>query len=143
MLFRSNFQAMIFPALIVGFRLSAISARMTRSTMLEVLRQDYIRTARAKGLADRAVIVRHALRNAILPVVTIMGSQLTGLLGGLVIIESIFALPGIGRLSLEAVTLRDYTVVQGTVFVFAIIFVVSNLIVDLSYAVIDPRIRYR
>ena len=138
-----NLQAMIFPALIIGYRLSAISARMTRSTMLEVLREDYVRTARAKGLGERTVIYRHALRNAVLPVITIMGAQTVNLLGGLVIIETIFALPGVGRLLLDAVILRDYTVVQGMVVTFAVLFVVANLIVDLSYAVIDPRIRYR
>ena len=137
-----NFQAMIFPTLIVGYRLSAISARMTRSTMLEVLRNDYVRTARAKGLAERTVFYRHALPNAALPVITIMGAQLTGLLGGLVVIETIFSLPGVGRLTLDAVTLRDYTVVQGTVMIFAMAFVLANLVVDLSYAMIDPRIRY-
>ena len=138
-----NFQAMIFPTLIVGYRLSAISARMMRSTMLEVLRNDYVRTARAKGLAERSVLYRHALPNAVLPVITIMGSQLTQLLGGLVVIESIFSLPGVGRLTFDAVTLRDYTVVQGTVMMFALAFVMANLIVDLSYALIDPRIRYQ
>jgi peptide/nickel transport system permease protein len=116
---------------------------MTRSTMLEVLREDYVRTARAKGLGERTVIYRHALRNAVLPVITIMGAQTVNLLGGLVIIETIFALPGVGRLLLDAVIVRDYTVVQGMVVTFAMIFVVANLIVDLSYAVIDPRIRYQ
>ena len=114
-----NFQAMIFPTLIVGYRLSAISSRMMRSMMLEVLRNDYVRTARAKGLAERTVLYRHALPNAVLPVITIMGAQLTGLLGGLLVIETIFSLPGVGRLTFDAVTLRDYTVVQGTVMVFA------------------------
>ena len=137
-----NFQAMIFPTLIVGYRLSAISSRMMRSTMLEVLRNDYVRTARAKGLAERTVLYRHALPNAALPVITIMGAQLTSLLGGLVVIETIFSLPGVGRLTFDAVTLRDYTVVQGTVMVFAGAYVFANLVVDLSYAVIDPRIRY-
>ena len=133
---------MIFPTLIVGYRLSAISSRMMRSTMLEVLRNDYVRTARAKGLAERTVLYRHALPNAALPVITIMGAQLTSLLGGLVVIETIFSLPGVGRLTFDAVTLRDYTVVQGTVMVFAGAYVFANLVVDLSYAVIDPRIRY-
>ena len=138
----SNIQAFIFPALIVGYRFSAISSRMTRSAMLEVLRQDYVRTARAKGLVERAIIFKHALRNALIPVVTIMGSQLSFLLGGLVIIEVVFSLPGVGTLGYEAIQVRDYPVVQGVVFFMAIIFVLSNLLVDLSYAVIDPRIRY-
>jgi peptide/nickel transport system permease protein len=137
-----NLQALVFPALIVGYRYSAISARMTRSAMLEVLREDYVRTARAKGLPERTVVMRHGLRNALIPVITIMGSQLSHLLGGLVVVEVIFALPGMGRLALDAVVDRDYTVLQGTVLVISTIFVVMNLIVDLSYAVIDPRIRY-
>lgn len=137
-----NFTAMIFPALIVGYRFSAISARMTRSAMLEVLRQDYVRTARAKGLVERVIIFRHALRNALIPVITIMGSQLTFLLGGLVIIEIVFRMPGVGTMGFEAIEVRDYPEVQGVVLFTAILFIVSNLLVDLSYALIDPRIRY-
>ena len=137
-----NLQALIFPAMIIGYRYSAISSRMTRSAMLEVLQEDYVRTARAKGLRERTVVTRHALRNALIPVITIMGSQLSNLLGGLVIVETIFALPGMGRLALDAVVTRDYPVLQGTVLVIAMIFVTMNLIIDLSYAVIDPRIRY-
>lgn len=140
---RQNFEAMFIPVLIVGFRFSAISARMMRSTMLEVMRQDYIRTARAKGLTGRAVIFRHAVRNALLPVVTIMGSQLTSLMGGLVVIETLFSLPGLGRIMFDAVIIRDYPVIQGGVMAFAILYVVSNLLVDLSYALIDPRIKYQ
>lgn len=138
-----NFQSMVFPALIVGYRLSAVSARMTRSAMLEVLREDYIRTARAKGLREFDVVIKHALRNSLIPVITIIGAQLTGLLGGLVIVEQIFSLPGQGRLLLDAVTHRDYPVVQGSVMVMALIFVISNLLIDLSYGVLDPRIRLR
>ena len=138
----SNFLAFIFPSLIVGYRFSAISARMTRSAMLEVLRQDYVRTARSKGLVERIIIVKHALRNALIPVVTIMGSQLTFMLGGLVIIEVVFSLPGVGTLGFEAIQVRDYPVVQGVVLFTAVLFVTANLLVDLSYAVIDPRIRY-
>ncbi|MYD65595.1 MAG: ABC transporter permease [Chloroflexi bacterium] len=138
----ANMQAFVFPALIVGYRLSAITARMTRSAMLEVLRQDYVRTARAKGLVERIVIFKHALRNALIPVITIIGSQLTFLLGGLVIIEVVFSLPGVGTLGFEAIQVRDYPVVQGVVFFTAILFITSNLLVDLSYAIIDPRIRY-
>ena len=137
-----NLQALIFPSLIVGYRLSASSARMTRSTMLEVLREDYVRTARAKGLAERSVVLRHALRNALIPVITIMGSQISFLLGGTVIVETIFSLPGMGRLTLNAVLNRDYPVVQGTVMLMAFIFIFINLIVDLLYVVLDPRIRY-
>ena len=138
-----NLQALIFPALIVGYRLSATASRMTRSSMLEVLREDYVRTARSKGLQERSIIVRHALKNALIPVITIFGGLLSFMLGGLVVIETIFALPGMGRLALNAVLLRDYPVLQGTVMVMAVIFVTANLIVDLSYAVIDPRIRYQ
>ena len=138
-----NLQALIFPALIVGYRLSATASRMTRSSMLEVLREDYVRTARSKGLQERTIIVRHALKNALIPVITIFGGLLSFMLGGLVVIETIFALPGMGRLALNAVLLRDYPVLQGTVMVMAVIFVTANLIVDLSYAVIDPRIRYQ
>jgi peptide/nickel transport system permease protein len=137
-----NFLAIIFPALIVGYRYSAVSARMTRSAMLEVMREDYVRTARAKGLRDRTVIVKHALRNGLIPVITIMGSQVSFLLGGLVILEQIFSLPGMGRYTYDAVIHRDYTVVQGTVMVMASIYVLANLTIDLSYALIDPRIRY-
>ena len=138
----ANVQAFIFPSLIVGYRFSAISARMTRSAMLEVLRQDYVRTARSKGLMERAIIVKHALRNALIPVVTIMGSQLSFLLGGLVIIEVVFSLPGVGTMGFEAIQVRDYPVVQGVVLFTALLFIGANLLVDLSYAVIDPRIRY-
>ena len=137
-----NLQLLLFPALIVGYRLSAISARMTRSAMLEVLRQDYIRTARSKGLNERVVILRHSLRNALIPVVTIMGSQFSFLLGGVVIIEIVFSLPGIGTLLLTAVDTRDYPVVQGVVIITSLVHITANLFVDLSYAVIDPRIRY-
>jgi peptide/nickel transport system permease protein len=139
---KANLQTTIFPALIVGYRFSAITARMTRSTMLEVLREDYIRTARSKGLADLTVIYRHALRNAIIPVITIIGGQIGILLGGLVVIETVFGLPGMGRLVFDAVTRRDYPVVQGVVMLVAVIYVTVNLVIDLLYAVIDPRIRY-
>ena len=139
---KSNLLAVVFPALIVGYRLSAISARMTRSAMLEVLRQDYVRTARSKGLNERAVIFKHSLRNALIPVITIMGSQFSFLLGGIVIIEIVFSLPGIGTLWLNAIQVRDYPVVQGVVMLTSLVFISANLLVDLSYAVIDPRIRY-
>ena len=132
-----NLQALIFPAVIVGYRLSATASRMTRSAMLEVLREDYVRTARAKGLQERTIVIRHALKNALIPVITIFGGLLSFMLGGLVVIETIFALPGMGRLALNAVLLRDYPVLQGTVMVMAVIFVAANLIVDLSYAMLD------
>jgi peptide/nickel transport system permease protein len=137
-----NIQALIFPALILGYRLSAISARMMRSTMLDVMREDYVRTARAKGLGERTIIFRHALRNALIPVITIMAGQIAFLFGGTVVEETIFALPGLGRLTLDAVSQRDYTVVQGTVMMMAVVFVTVNLVVDLMYGLIDPRIRY-
>ena len=131
------------PALIIGARLAAVSMRMTRSSLLEVLRQDYIRTARAKGTRERAVIVRHALKNAFIPVVTVIGQQFSVLLGGTVIVEFIFLQPGVGSLMLDAVLLRDYTLIQGAVLFFAAVIVAMNLLVDLSYAWLDPRIRYR
>jgi peptide/nickel transport system permease protein len=131
------------PALIIGARLAAVSMRMTRSSLLEVLRQDYIRTARAKGARERAVIVQHALKNAFIPVITVVGQQFSVLLGGTVIVEFIFLQPGVGSLMLDAVLLRDYTLIQGAVLFFAAVIVVANLLVDLSYAWLDPRIRYR
>src|SRR5436190_890125 len=134
---------LLIPALIIGARLAAVSMRMTRSSLLEVLHQDYIRTARAKGARERAVIVRHALKNAFIPVVTVIGQQFSVLLGGTVIVEFIFLQPGVGSLMLDAVLLRDYTVIQGAVLFFATVIVVTNLLVDLSYAWLDPRIRYR
>ena len=134
---------LLIPALIIGARLAAVSMRMTRSSLLEVLRQDYIRTARAKGTRERAVIVRHALKNAFIPVVTVIGQQFSVLLGGTVIVEFIFLQPGVGSLMLDAVLLRDYTLIQGAVLFFATVIVATNLLVDLSYAWLDPRIRYR
>ena len=134
---------LLIPALIIGARLAAVSMRMTRSSLLEVLRQDYIRTARAKGARERAVIVRHALKNAFIPVITVIGQQFSVLLGGTVIVEFIFLQPGVGSLMLDAVQLRDYTLIQGAVLFFAVVIVVTNLLVDLSYAWLDPRIRYR
>jgi peptide/nickel transport system permease protein len=137
-----NLQQIIFPALTLGFAFSASVMRTTRSAMLEVLGEDYIRTARSKGLRPRAVIIRHALRNALIPVVTLVGVELGYLLGGAVIIEKVFALPGIGRLALNAISQRDYALIQGTTLFIACNFVVINLIVDLVYAAIDPRISY-
>ena len=137
-----NLSQLLIPAVIIGARLAAVSMRMTRSSLLEVLRQDYIRTARAKGLRERAVIVGHAFKNAFIPVVTIIGQQFSVLLGGTVIVEFIFLQPGVGSLMLDAVQLRDYTLIQGAVLFFATVIVVMNLLVDLSYAWLDPRIRY-
>ena len=134
---------LLIPAFIIGARLAAVSMRMTRSSLLEVLRQDYIRTARAKGARERAVIVRHALKNAFIPVITVIGQQFSVLLGGTVIVEFIFLQPGVGSLMLDAVLLRDYTLIQGAVLFFTVVIVVTNLLVDLSYAWLDPRIRYR
>ncbi len=120
----------------------AAIARMARSTMLDVLGLDYIRTARAKGVAERRVITRHALRNALLPVVTLIGLQLGLLLSGAVLTETIFALPGLGRLAITSVLARDYPLVQGVVIIAAVVFVLANLFVDVLYAYLDPRIRY-
>jgi len=130
------------PAAVLGLRLSATIARMVRTTMLEVMQQDYIRTARAKGLTSYGVIVRHALKNALIPVVTLLGLQLAFLVGGSVITESIFALPGLGRLLLESIAQRDYPIIQGVVVVVGFLVMFTNLAVDLSYAYLDPRIRY-
>ena len=136
------FQQLGIPALIIGFRFSAIIMRMTRSSMLEVLREDYIRTAWSKGLSEQKVIVGHALKNSFIPVITLVGQQFSILLGGTVIIETIFLLPGVGNMTLDAVIFRDYTLVQGAVIFFGGIMVLMNLFVDISYAWFDPRIRY-
>lgn len=133
--------ALVLPALAVGTHLMAMLSRMTRSSMVEVLNEDYVRTARAKGLPERTVLFRHALRNALLPVVTVAGMQFGSLLTGTIIVEKVFARPGLGTTLLEAISERDYPVVQGTVFVIAVIYVLVNLAVDLAYGFIDPRIR--
>jgi len=133
---------LILPAAAIGVRSAALISRMTRSSMLEVLHQDYVRTARAKGLADRAVVYRHALRNAAIPVITIIGLDIAYLLGGAVVTETVFARPGLGKLVVDAIYSRDYPTVQGAIMVFALGILVVNLLVDLSYAVVDPRIRY-
>jgi peptide/nickel transport system permease protein len=138
-----NLSQLLIPASIIGARLAAVSMRMTRSSLLEVLRQDYIRTARAKGRRERGVILVHALKNALVPVVTVLGQQFSVLLGGTVIVEVIFLQPGVGSLMLDAVQLRDYTMIQGAVLFFAAVIVAVNLLIDLSYAWLDPRIRYR
>ncbi len=138
-----NLGQFIVPAFILGMAETGISVRMTRSMMLEVLRQDYIRTAWAKGLKERVVVIRHALKNALIPVITLLGLQLSGLIGGAVIIEKVFSLPGIGRLLVEAILLRDYPIVSGVVFCFAGFMVLVNLFVDLTYGYLDPRVHYK
>ena len=138
-----NIQTFFLPALALGYTLGASLTRMTRSTVLEVLRNDYIRTARAKGLQERMVIGRHVLKNALIPVITIFGLQFTGLLGGSVIMESLFSLPGVGGITLQAVQQRDYTQIQGNALFLGAIAVLMNLVVDISYAWLDPRIHYR
>jgi peptide/nickel transport system permease protein len=138
----TNLQQFLLPAAVLGFRLSAATMRMTRSTVLEVLREDYVRTAWAKGLGGRIVVYKHALKNALIPVVTIVGGQLGTLLAGTVIVETIFALPRMGRLTVEAILFRDYPVVQTNVMLVAATLVTLNLVVDLTYAWLDPRIRY-
>lgn len=137
-----NLQQFLFPAMVLALGSAAIIMRLVRSSMLEVLRQDYIRTAWAKGLRERVVVSRHAIKNASIPVVTILGLEAGGLLGGAVIIESIFALNGVGKYLLESVILRDVFVVQSVVLFFAATYVIINLAVDVSYAWLDPRIRY-
>lgn len=137
-----NLRQMILPALALGYNLSAITMRLIRSQALEILRQDYVRTARAKGLADAAVLLRHVLRNALLPVITVLGTQAGLLLGGTVILEQIFLLPGLGRVTLFSISLRDYPQIQGNIIVIVLMVVVINLVIDLSYAWLDPRIRY-
>jgi peptide/nickel transport system permease protein len=132
---------LILPAAAVGTISLAVIARMTRSSLLDILGQDYVRTARAKGLKERLVIVRHALRNALIPIVTIIGIQTGGLLSGAVLTETIFSLPGVGSRMVEGILSRDYPIVQGFAVMIALIFVVTNLLVDLSYAYLDPRIR--
>jgi peptide/nickel transport system permease protein len=137
-----NLSMAFLPALTVGYRYAAVSMRMTRSAMLEVLREDYIRTARAKGLIEKLVINRHALKNALLPVVTVIGIEFAFLIGGLVVTEQVFNLNGIGRLFVQAVQNQDYTLTQALVMLTVAIFVFSNLVVDLTYAWLDPRIRF-
>ncbi len=138
-----NLGMFIIPAIVLGMALSGTTMRMTRTMMLEVLRQDYIRTAWAKGLRERVVVIRHALKNALIPVITLVGLQLPVLVGGAVIIERIFCLPGMGELGLTAIMQRDYPIVTGTLLVAAISVVFGNLMVDLTYAYLDPRIRYK
>jgi peptide/nickel transport system permease protein/oligopeptide transport system permease protein len=139
---RGSFAHLVLPSITLGVSSTAIIARMTRSSMLEVLDQDYVRTARAKGVQARSLIAKHALRNALVPVVTIGGLEFGRLLAGAVLTETVFTWPGVGRLLVDSILARDYPVVQGAVLVIAISFILVNLLVDLVYGVIDPRIRY-
>ena len=140
---KANISQLIWPALAVGYRYSAVATRMTRSSVLEVLREDYIRTARAKGLWERLILSRHALKNAMLPVITVIGLEFAFLIGGLVVTEQVFNLNGIGMLFVESVTRRDYTMTQALVLLVSFVFIAVNFFVDLLYAWLDPRIRYR
>lgn len=134
---------LILPSITLGTASAALMARITRSSMLDVLRQDFITTARAKGLNERLVVYKHALKNALIPVVTVLGLQFGILLGGAVLTETVFAWPGVGRLLVDAILRRDYPVVQGTVMLLALLFVLINLVVDIVYAFLDPRIHYQ
>ena len=139
---RANLAIMALPSLALGTAVAAVFMRMTRSTLLEVMRQDYIRTARAKGLREQGVVWSHALKNSLIPLITVAGVQVGYLLGGVVVTEEVFTLPGVGRLILWAVFQRDYPLVQGTILFVSLLFMLSNLVVDLIYAYVDPRIRY-
>ena len=137
-----GFQFLILPAVTLASLLVAAFARNMRSSMMETLTQDYITTARSKGLKEEVIIIRHALKNALIPVVTVIGLQFGSLLGGTVLIETVFSWPGIGRLLVESILARDYPVIQGSILVFALLFIIINLIVDLLYGLIDPKVRY-
>ena len=138
-----NLSQLIWPAMAVGYRYSAVAMRMMRSSVLEVLQEDYVRTARAKGVYERLVVSRHAMRNALLPVVTVVGLEFAFLIGGLVVTEQVFNLNGIGKLFVQAVARGDYTMIQGLVLLVAVFFVMINFAIDLLYGFLDPRIRYR
>jgi peptide/nickel transport system permease protein len=138
----ANMSQMIWPALAVGYRYSAMATRMTRSSVLEVLREDYVRTARAKGLRENAVVLKHALRNALLPIVTVIGLEFAFLIGGLVVTEQVFNLNGIGMLLVESITNRDYTMTQALVLLVSFAFIAMNFFLDLLYVWLDPRIHY-
>lgn len=137
-----HFKRMILPTLALGFSAAGLLARMVRSTMLDVLNEDYVRTAYAKGLPNRRVIMRHALRNALIPAMTVLGVSLAGLLGGSVVIETVFNLPGMGRLVVQSIGRRDFPVIQGVVLITAVIQVLAMLLVDVLYVYVDPRVRY-
>ncbi len=140
---KENLQMLIIPAIVMGMSMAGMSMRMTRTMMLEVLRQDYIRTAWAKGLRERIVVMRHALKNALIPVITLVGLQMTVLIGGTVIIERIFSLPGMGRLLMDAVNGKDHPLVMAIVVLFALAMVIINLLVDLTYAYFEPSVQYK
>jgi len=139
---RAHLLQFAFPALSAGYRSAALINRITRSSMLEVLREDYVRTGRAKGLTGRAVVYRHALQNALLPVITVIGTEFAFLIGGLIVTETVFNLPGVARFLVDAILWRDYPVVQNLVMFIAIVVVLTNLAVDMLYVRLDPRIRY-
>lgn len=140
---RGDLAHLALPALTLAAYSTARVARITRASMLDILAQDYIRTARGKGLSETTVMFRHAIKNALIPVVTVLGLEVGGLLGGALVTETVFAWPGIGRLTVEAIAVRDYPLVQGVITFAVLVFVLVNLLVDLSYTVIDPRIRYQ
>lgn len=137
-----HFKSMVMPAFALGFSSAGLLARLVRSSMLDVMREDYIRTALAKGLPERVTVVRHALRNALIPAITVIGFSLGALLGGAVVTETVFTIPGMGRLVVQSVQRRDYPVIQGAVMLIATFYVLANLLVDILYVYIDPRIRY-
>jgi peptide/nickel transport system permease protein len=138
----ANLSQLIWPALAVGYRFSAVLTRIVRSSLLEVLSEDYVRTARAKGVAEATVVRRHALRNALLPAVTVIGLEFAFLLGGLVVTEQVFNLNGLGKLFVQSVARHDFTLIQGMVMLFAAFYIATNLVIDLIYAVLDPRVRH-
>jgi ABC-type dipeptide/oligopeptide/nickel transport system permease component len=138
----TGWQGLILPAIALGFSAAAILARLVRSSLVDVLNRDYVRTARAKGLRERLVILRHALKNALIPVVTVLGLQFGNLLGGAVVIETVFARPGVGQVAVRAILEKDFPLVQGIVLFTAVAYVVANFLVDVSYAWLDPRVRF-
>jgi ABC-type dipeptide/oligopeptide/nickel transport system permease component len=139
---QGDFKHLIMPAIVVGLTEAGVIARTVRSSLVEIMHEDYVRTARAKGLRERMVVIRHALRNALIPTVTIIGINLGAILGGVVIVETVFAREGIGRLIVDSVTFTDTPVVQGAVLLSALVFIFVSLVVDISYTWLDPRIRY-
>jgi peptide/nickel transport system permease protein len=139
---RGHVSHMILPAFTLGFASAGLLARLVRSSMLDVLKEDYVRTAFAKGLPERAVVIRHALRNALIPAITVIGLSLGGLLGGAVVTETVFSIPGMGRLVVQSIARRDFPIIQGAVLTIAAIYVLANLLVDVLYVYIDPRVRY-
>jgi peptide/nickel transport system permease protein len=137
-----HFRTMIMPSVALGFAHAALLARIVRSSMLDTLREDYVRTAMAKGLRQRTVVLRHGLRNALIPTITIIGQSVGALLGGAIVVETVFNLPGMGRLVLQSVQRRDFPVIQGVVMIIAAVYVLTNLLVDVLYVFVDPRIRF-